>query len=77
MTLYTNFIGIDIGKFNFVASIYGLKTTTDYTNSIDGIKQFIEDNRKLLPSSLCVVETTGGYELELIYSLVGYSFTDS
>lgn len=70
MTLYTNFIGIDIGKFSFVVSLYGSKITSEYVNSSIGIAEFIEENRDILPDSLCVVETTGGYELTVLYSLI-------
>lgn len=69
MTLYQNFIGIDIGKFNFVVSIYGDKITAEYENSSIGIARFIEEYQSILTDSLTVIEATGGYELELIYSL--------
>jgi transposase len=70
MTLYTNFFGIDIGKFSFVVSIHGSSTTTEYENSSSGIAQFVEEHHDKLLHSLCVLETTGGYELELAYSLL-------
>lgn len=70
MTIYNNFIGIDIGKFNFVVSIHGSKTTTEYQNSTSGIDKFLQENSNVLNKALCVVETTGGYELELLYALV-------
>jgi len=65
MGLYNNFIGIDIGKFNFVVATYGNKETREYQNSQDGIAQFIKDYKKELKSALCIVETTGGYEMQL------------
>ena len=37
MPLYTNFVGLDIGKFNFIAAIYGSKTTKEYENTAEGI----------------------------------------
>lgn len=74
MTVYNNFIGIDIGKFNFVASVYGSKSTTEYKNSSLGIAQFIEENKDILENSLCVLETTGGYELDVLYSLLEKGF---
>jgi len=74
MTLYQNFIGIDIGKFNFVTARYGEKTTKEYENSSSGIAEFIKDNEDILSSSICVVETTGGYELSLLYSLCQKSY---
>lgn len=75
MTVYTNFLGVDIGKFNFVVSIYGAKDTVEYENTSAGIGRFMQENEHTLTNSLSVVETTGGYELEFIYGLVaaGYS----
>lgn len=69
MTPYINFIGIDMGKFSFVVATNDQKTTQEYENSSAGIGQFIEDTQSLLATSLLVVETTGGYELNLLYTL--------
>lgn len=74
MSLYKNFFGIDIGKFSFVISLYGTKSTREYENSGVGIAKFIEEHSDILPNSLCVLETTGGYELEVLYSLVAQGF---
>lgn len=74
MTVYTNFLGIDIGKFNFVVAIHGNKTTSEYENSSIGIAKFIEDNSSILENSLAIIEATGGYELELVYSLVASNY---
>lgn len=74
MTVYTNFLGIDIGKFNFVVAIYGSKATTEYENSSIGIAKFVEDNRHILEDSLSIIEATGGYELELSYSLIALGY---
>lgn len=74
MSLYTNFFGIDIGKFSFVISLHGAKSTREYENSALGITEFIEDHSDILPNSLCVLETTGGYELEILYSLISQGF---
>jgi transposase len=74
MSSYTNFFGIDIGKSGFVISLYGAKSTREYDNSSSGIAQFVEDHKDLLPNALCVLETTGGYELEVLYSLMGQGF---
>jgi transposase len=74
MSLYTYFFGIDIGKFNFVISLYGTKSTIEYENSSAGITKFIEDYIDKLPESLCILETTGGYELEVLYSLIAQGF---
>jgi transposase len=74
MLLYKNFFGIDIGKFSFVVSQYGSKSTIEYENSAAGILLFVEEHSDLLPDSLCVLETTGGYELEVLYSLISQGF---
>ncbi|RZI47702.1 IS110 family transposase [Rickettsiales endosymbiont of Peranema trichophorum] len=74
MTLYQHFLGIDIGKFTFVVSLYGTKSTSEYENSSTGIGQFVQEYKNILPSSLCVLETTGGYELEVLYSLIAQGF---
>lgn len=69
MIEYQNFIGIDIGKFNFVAAVYDKKHTTEYKNTTEGITQFIVDYKNILSNTLVIVEATGGYELELLYTL--------
>jgi transposase len=70
MEKYHNFIGIDIGKFNFVVSIFGSKSTTEYENSASGIEEFISKHRDILPNSLSVVEATGGHELALLNQFI-------
>jgi transposase len=74
MSLYANFFGIDIGKFTFMVSLDCAKSTREYENSAAGINEFIEDHKNILQNSLCILETTGGYELELLYSLVAQGF---
>lgn len=69
MSLYQNFIGIDIGKFIFVATIHGSKTTHEYKYDANGIVEFLKDFKDSLPNSLVVLETTGGYEMELLLTL--------
>ena len=69
MKSYNNFIGIDIGKFNFVVAVHGQKTTCEFENTSQRIKAFIKDYRHIFTDSLCILETTGGYELELLYTL--------
>lgn len=69
MIAYTNFIGIDVGKFNFVVSVHGKNKVEEYANTPCGIKSFLKDYRPLLPISLCVLETTGGYEMRLLLNL--------
>lgn len=74
MIIYNNFIGIDIGKFNFVVALHGDKNTKEYKNNAQGVKEFIEDYHLLLEESLCVMETTGGYEMEALLILRGRGF---
>jgi len=74
MKEYQNFIGIDIGKFKFVVAVLNKKTIAEYDNSSDGIAKFIKDYQDALPDALVIMETTGGYELELLYTLCGHNF---
>jgi len=62
MTLYQNFIGIDIGKFTFVVNCHGQKSTNTFDNTSQGLKAFIRKHKQDLSDSLTVLETTGGYE---------------
>jgi len=66
---YHNFIGIDIGKFNFVVAVHAQKNIQEYENNLTGINQFLEDYSNILKNGLTIIETTGGYELELLYTL--------
>jgi transposase len=75
MKLYNSFIGIDIGKFTFVVAIHGGKKTTEYENTPLGIHQFIKDYKKYLPTALCVLETTGGYEMKLLLTLCNNNYS--
>ena len=70
MTSYNNFIGIDIGKFSFVVFTYKSNSIDEYENNGEGITQFIEEYSNIMQNSLCIIEATGGYEMELLYSLV-------
>lgn len=74
MSLYNNFIGIDIGKFNFVVGIHEKKSTVEYENSASGMNKFIEEYKDILNDSLIVVEATGGYELEFIYTMLSSNY---
>lgn len=73
MITYQHFIGIDIGKFSFVVSMHGTKGVAEYENTASGIKQFLKSYKKQLPNSLCIMETTGGYELALLLELCSRS----
>ena len=69
MDSYNNFIGIDIGKFNFVATEHDNKLIKEYKNTGSGVNQFLKDFKKVLPKALCILEPTGGYEMMLLFSL--------
>ena len=75
MKSYNNYVGIDIGKFSFVVAIHNQKLTKEYDNDAAGIKAFMQDYRQYLLNGLCVLETTGGYEMRLLLTLCeqGYS----
>ena len=66
---YNNFIGIDIGKFNFVAAVHGSKVVASYENSSSGIGQFLNEFKPHLKNALCVLEPTGGYEIGVVLAL--------
>lgn len=74
MTLYNNFVGVDIGKFRFVVAVHGHKQTKEYDNDVSGIQLFLKDYQRYLSKGLCVLETTGGYEMRLVLMLceLGY-----
>jgi transposase len=75
MSVYQNFIGIDIGKFSFVAALHGDKTTYEYEYDARGVARFLKDFKDSLPHALVVLETTGGYEMELLLTLCDNNFT--
>ena len=76
MTVYTNFIGIDIGKFEFFANIYPDKQVNCYENTQEGIKKFLQKHKEpLSEQGLCVLESTGGYEMELLTALCDQAHT--
>jgi len=72
---YQAFIGIDIGKNEFYAAIYGSKKADIYTNNFAGFSKFFSDYYNSLKHSLAVLETTGGYENELILFLIEKNIT--
>lgn len=69
MTLYDNFVGVDIGKFSFVVAVYNQKQIKEYDNDAVGIKEFLQDYQKFLSNGLCILEVTGGYEMRLLLTL--------
>jgi transposase len=75
MSLYQNFIGVDIGKCSFVAAMHENKKTYEYAYDPKGIIRFLKDFREVLPHALVVLETTGGYEMELLLILCDQHFS--
>jgi transposase len=69
MNQYHTFIGIDIGKNNFVVAIHDKKGTHEYANTPEGIALFLEAYHPHFKDGLCILETTGGYETSLLYTL--------
>lgn len=74
MKKYNNFIGIDIGKSFFVVSVHKGKEVKEYGNDIAGISAFIKAYRAFLLDGLTILETTGGYEMELLLTLCTAGF---
>jgi transposase len=70
--LYNNFIGIDIGKAEFVSFLNSDDKTRCYKNKPSGFKKFLSDH-KHLNNSLVVLETTGGYEKACLNFLIDNS----
>jgi transposase len=67
---YHNFIGIDIGKLEFVAGCESNKKTSSYDNKAEGWERFVDEHKSLLSDALIVLESTGGYESGLLKFLV-------
>jgi transposase len=68
MQLYNNYVGIDIGKTFFVVAVHGERKTYQYANDAEGINRFSKDLKKR-KNPLCILETTGGYEMRLLLGL--------
>ena len=64
--LYCNFLGIDIGKSEFISHLRNNDKTNTYQNNRKGIKNFVDDHSEALAHGLTVLETTGGYESRLL-----------
>lgn len=70
MALYQHYIGIDIGKFTFTVNLYKNESAYEYQNSHIGFAKFIKDYNKILADSLCILEPTGGHEMNLACFLI-------
>jgi len=64
--MYQNFIGIDISKNSFSVACHGQKEVSELANNMTGFKNFYKNNKNSLKKGLVVLETTGGYEMNLI-----------
>jgi len=64
--MYQNFIGIDISKNDFSAIAYDQKKAKFYSNTQSGMAEFFSEYKEKLGNGLVILETTGGYELDLI-----------
>ena len=52
MSVYHNFIGIDIGKFSFTIACHGKNNVKEYENTSLGINAFFKEFNKEFPKSL-------------------------
>ncbi len=68
--MYQNFIGIDIGKKYFVAGLQGQKDTHTFENTQNGFDEFFQHYSLTLSECFVVLETTGGYEANLLIALL-------
>lgn len=74
MITYECFIGIDVGKYSFFVAVHGNKTVDEYENTPSGIDEFLSTYKKHLINGLCIIETTGGYEMGLLLALCTHHF---
>lgn len=74
MITYERFIGIDIGKYSFFVALHGNKKIDEYENTPTGINEFICSYKKHLSKGLCILETTGGYEMGVLLRLCSEGF---
>lgn len=72
---YQNFVGIDIGKLEFVVGWLSNKKATSFKNEVEGWSKFIDQHQTELSESLIVLESTGGYEKGLLTFLVDKGFS--
>lgn len=67
--MYQNFIGIDIGKDTFVVASSNGKEIHTFINDQAGFVSFKKSYKTKLSEVLIILETTGGYELDLVHYL--------
>ena len=68
--LYSSFLGIDIGKREFVSHLMKDDKAKTYQNNRNGFKKLVQEYSDALPHGLIVLETTGGYENRLLNYLL-------
>lgn len=68
--LYSSFLGIDIGKNEFISHLKNDDKTKTYQNNRNGFKKFVGEHTESLSHGLIVLETTGGYENRLLNYLL-------
>ena len=71
---YQSFVGIDIGKDEFVAGFDSTQKTSVFNNAPEGWNRFIEEHKILRSDGLIVLEATGGFESGLAKVLVKEGF---
>lgn len=71
MSEYSYYIGIDIGKNSFDVALHdGSNSANQFENTAQGIKKFMRTYQQKLPAAFVVLEATGGYENNLLKSLL-------
>lgn len=70
MTVYKQFIGIDIGKYEVVVGTHDSKATHTFPNTQEGFDSFIAAYAPALKDALVILETTGGYEKLFLKALL-------
>ena len=72
---YHSFIGIDIGKHEFVTAVKDKKKAETFLNTEIGWSRFFKSYHVELRQALVVLETTGGYEQGILSFLVDRGIT--
>ncbi len=64
--MYQYFIGVDIAKDSFTTARADHQETLSFSQTLEGFEAFFQHYQDLLPTSLVILETTGGYEQALL-----------
>lgn len=73
--MYQYFFGIDISKDSFTVALFNEKKSINFENTKLGFMEFCKTYEKQLDQSLIVLETTGGYEIQLITFLQSKNYS--